>query len=218
MPTVQVPPFSTIKYTIDPERTTYSNSSLQMDEAMKHPKGVASKATNRISMSKKQMDNGSSWGPLRSLFSYRYRQELKRKSNNKKKNWKKIGCSGSLCRMRDSSSVINPAAVVTCSEANSKMASGSSCNSSSRSLKAPSDGITGAISTSFSSNSSSSVTATSSSPSSSLEGSFGAMHLRGVSGCYECRDIFMTPDDLELHQIQRHAGTLESFSRYILQF
>ncbi|KAG6508941.1 hypothetical protein ZIOFF_034323 [Zingiber officinale] len=107
--------------------------------------------------------------------------------------------------MRDSSSVISPAAVVKSSEANNKLASDSSCNSSSRSLKAPSDGITGAISTSFSSNSSSSVTASSSSGSSSLEGSFGAMHLRGVSGCYECRDIFMTPDDLELHQIQKHA-------------
>ncbi|XP_042452400.1 uncharacterized protein LOC122037022 isoform X1 [Zingiber officinale] len=176
--------------------------------------------SNWSSMSKMQMDNGSSWGPLRSLFSYRYRQELKRKSNNKKKNWKKIGCSGSLCRMRDSSSVISPAAVVKSSEANNKLASDSSCNSSSRSLKAPSDGITGAISTSFSSNSSSSVTASSSSASSSLEGSFGAMHLRGVSGCYECRDIFMTPDDLELHQIQKHAVSemgVQDSSRKIIE-
>ncbi|CAL9120118.1 unnamed protein product [Musa textilis] len=202
--------------------------SKQTSSAMTEASG-ASGTINRNCNSKKQAHkeagNGSSWGSLRDLFSCRYQQAVQKKK--KKKSCREIGCSGSLCRMRDSSCVLSPEAITA--EVNKKLALSSSCNSSSRSLKAPCNDTSGAISTSFASNSSASITAASSSSSlsSSLGGSFGAMHVRGFSGCYECHltadpligpsmrltispcpdcgEIFMKPDDLELHQTATHA-------------
>lgn len=208
----------------------------------------ASRTINRNCKSKKQAHkeagNGSSWGSLRDLFSYRYQQEVEKKK--KKKSCRKIGCSVSLCRMRDSSCVLSPEAITA--QVNKKLALSSSCNSSSRSLKAPCNDTSGAISTSFTSNSSASITASSSSSSSSLSsslgGSFGATHLRGFSGCYECHltadpligpsreasmrltispcpdcgEIFMKPDDLELHHTAMHAGNSSFFSWIFCSF
>ncbi|KAJ8492101.1 hypothetical protein OPV22_013822 [Ensete ventricosum] len=109
------------------------------------------------------------------------------------------------------------------------------CNTSSRSLRSPCKDASGDISTSFASYSSASIvasaTTSSSSSSSSVGGSFPGMHLRRLSGCYECHvmvdpingpsrdpsmrvsictcphcgEIFVRPESLELHQAVRHA-------------
>ncbi|CAL9191594.1 uncharacterized protein LOC135615030 isoform X1 [Musa acuminata AAA Group] len=229
------------------EARKHHKPSKQTSSPMTEASG-ASRTINRNCKSKKQAHkeagNGSSWGSLRDLFSYRYQQEVEKKK--KKKSRRKIGCSVSLCRMRDSSCVLSPEAVTA--QVNKKLALSSSCNSSSRSLKAPCNDTSGAISTSFTSNSSASITASSSSSSlsSSLGGSFGAMNLRGFSGCYECHltadpligpsrdastrltispcpdsgEIFMKPDDLELHQTAMHAASelsAEDTSRKIIE-
>ncbi|WOL11166.1 hypothetical protein Cni_G19927 [Canna indica] len=188
--------------------------------------------------SKKEASHGSSWGSLRNLFSCRYQQEAKKKK--RKKICNKFRCSVSLCRMRDSSSALSPETISN--EVGNKLASKSSFDTSSRYLKTPpSNDISGAISASFSLNSSASITTPSSSSSSSfssLGGSFRAMHLRGFSECYECHllvdpsmrlntspclecgEIFMKHDDLELHQIEKHAVSelgAEDSSRKIIE-
>ncbi|WOL11860.1 hypothetical protein Cni_G20624 [Canna indica] len=105
-------------------------------------------------------------------------------------------------------------------------------NGCSRSLRTPCKDINGDISTSFSSYSSSSIIASATSSSfSSLGGSFRGIHLRRLSGCYECQvmvdsingpcrdpsmratlcscpncgEVFVRPESLELHQALRHA-------------
>ncbi|RWW85985.1 hypothetical protein BHE74_00005298 [Ensete ventricosum] len=233
-----------------PSKGGHKDSSKQTSSPMTEDSG-ACRTINRNCKSKKQAykdaGNGSSWGSLRDLFSCRYQQPVQKKKK-KKKSCRKIGCSVSLCRMRDSSCVLSPGAIPA--QVNEKLALSSSCNSSSRSLKPPCDDTSGAISTSFTSNSSASITASSSSSSSSLSsslgGSFGAMHLRGFSGCYECHltadpligpsrdasmrltispcpdrgEIFMKPDDLELHQTLMHAVSelsAEETSRKIIE-
>ncbi|WOL04096.1 hypothetical protein Cni_G12817 [Canna indica] len=155
--------------------------------------------------SKGKNTSPSSWGLLRKLFSCQdqYDEQGKKKPN-------KIWCSMSLCR--NSTSVVRPE--TTISRSPSKyMVSGA------------------ASSTSFSSHSSASITASATS-SSSLGGSSRGMHLRKLSGCYECNvmldpingpskvpsmranticpcpecgEVFVRPESLELHQAVRHA-------------
>jgi len=100
--------------------------------------------------------------------------------------------------------------------------------------KAPLREINGVVSKSLSSHSSSTLTASFSS--SSVGGSFRVMHLRRLSGCYECHmvidpingvlrdssmratictcpdcgEIFVEAESLELHQSVRHAGEIYS--------
>lgn len=116
-----------------------------------------------------------------------------------------------------------------CSSNNKRIGCSEACNTSSRSLMAPGE----CISTSFSSYSSASIVASATSSSfSSLGGSFRGVHLRRLSGCYQCHvtadpanapsrdpsmratlsscpdcgEIFVRPESLELHQANRHAG------------
>ncbi|XP_010930890.3 uncharacterized protein [Elaeis guineensis] len=186
-----------------------------------------SKPLKRSHKSKKQADMKVEKPPtlraFRSFFSCKDYQVVQ---GNKRK-CKSIVCSGSLCSLKDSSSVIRPE--TTPPEVYKKMAS-------SRSFKTPPNETNRAVSTSCSSfNSSASITAPSSSSSSSLSssssslgGSFRGKHLRRFSGCYECHvaldptngvsrapssicpcpdcgEIFMKPESLELHQAVRHA-------------
>ncbi|XP_072950360.1 uncharacterized protein [Typha angustifolia] len=176
----------------------------------------------------------TSWGALRIFSSCKHCQaaeEMRKKKYKKKKKNKRIGCSGSLCNSGDSSMVIGTA--TTSPPVCQKWAATSSCNTSSRSLKAVPDEINGAVSTSSSFNSLASVTTSSSFSSSfsSVSGSFRGMQLSKISGCYECHgvldpinwvsrdpsmratvfpcpdcgEIFMRLDALDLHQAVRHA-------------
>ncbi|KAF8377030.1 hypothetical protein HHK36_030402 [Tetracentron sinense] len=137
------------------------------------------------------------------------------------KRCKKKRCSGSLCnntRVMHRPESASP-------EDPKKWASMGSCttnDSSSRSMKAPHQVINGIVSSSSSSSLSSS---------SSVGGSLKGMHLKRLSGCYECRmvvdpvlgisrdpslraticscpdcgEIFTKAENLELHQAIRHA-------------
>lgn len=127
---------------------------------------------------------------------------------------RRIGCSGSLRKLKDASRVMHRP-VTPSPEARKKCSTGAG----------------GAVSSSHSSLSSSSLTTGSSSTSSSAGGSFRVLHLRRLSGCYECHtvvdpvngtgrdsslrtispcpdcgEMFMKPASLELHQAERHAG------------
>ncbi|KAJ8465558.1 hypothetical protein OPV22_028110 [Ensete ventricosum] len=131
--------------------------------------------------------------------------------------------------MRNSPSVVKPE--ITAPESSKRLAATNSLNTPSRSFRSPSKDVGGAISTSFSSHSSASITASVTSSSSSLGGSFKGMHLRKLSGCYECHvmtdpingpsrdasmraticpcpdcgEVFLRSETLELHQAISHA-------------
>ncbi|XWS23795.1 hypothetical protein CRYUN_Cryun28dG0046100 [Craigia yunnanensis] len=139
------------------------------------------------------------------------------------KKCKKMRCSGSLC----SNTKVMHKPETASPEIHKKRASlGSSNNdASSRSMKAPLHELNGVFSSTNSSLSVSSASA------SSVGGSFRGMPFRRFSGCYECRmvinpvlgiardpslrgsicsclecgEIFMTAENLELHQAVRHA-------------
>lgn len=158
-----------------------------------------------------------SWGVLKKLFSWKCENDAQGK---KKKKSKKTGCPGSLCAMSSCQSVVRPE--ITTAEV---------LNASSRSLRSPSKYLSGAASSSFSSHSSASITASATS-SSSLGGSSRRMHLRKLSGCYECNvmvdplygpskvpsirgnicpypdcgEVFLRAESLEFHRAVRHAG------------
>jgi len=140
------------------------------------------------------------------------------------KKCKKMKCSGSLC----SNTKVMHRPETGSPEVHKKRASlGSSSNASndasSRSMKAPLHELNGVVST---------ASSFSASSNSSIGGSFRGMPFRRFSGCYECRmvvdpvlgftrdpslrssicscpdcgEIFMKPENLELHQAVRHAG------------
>lgn len=146
---------------------------------------------------------------------------------------KKMKCSGSLCSntkvMQKPSEVITPEALKRRSSMGSFSCPSNNTNhssSSSRSMKVPLQEVNGAVPSAASSSLSVS------SNSSSYGASFRGMPFRRFSGCYECRmvvdpvlgftrdpslrsticscpecgEIFMKPDDLELHLAVRHAG------------
>ncbi|KAF5739678.1 hypothetical protein HS088_TW12G00887 [Tripterygium wilfordii] len=147
-----------------------------------------------------------------------HRQEQGTEEGNKK--CKKMKCSGSLC---SNTKVMHRPE--SSPEVQRKRASsmGSNNESSSRSMKTPLHELNGVVS---STNSSLSV-----SSNSSIGGSFRGMPFRRFSGCYECRmvvdpvlgftrdpslrtticscpdcgEIFMKPENLELHQTVRHG-------------
>lgn len=187
----------------------------------------------------KSHKNSLSWGVLRKIFSCKDPYDYEEGKQIKKS--KKIGSSLSVCSMRHSPSVVSP-------ETDSVV---EVCNASSRYLRSPSKHMTAAaVPTSFSSSSSSShssvsITASAVS-SSSLGGSSRGMHLRKLSGCYECHvmvdpisgpykvpssrtnfcpcpecdEVFLRAESLELHQAVRHAVselTPEDASRNIIE-
>ncbi|CAL9066353.1 unnamed protein product [Musa banksii] len=202
-----------------------------------------SRTCNRSRKSKMQVQrkakNSLSWGFLRRWLSCKDQNDVqgKKKSN-------KTACSVSFCRMRNSPSVVKPE--ITTPESSKRLAASSSLNTPGRSFRSPSKDISGAISTSFSSHSSASITASVTSSSSSLGGSFKGMHLRKLSGCYECHvmadptngpsrdasmraticpcpdcgEVFMRSETLELHQAISHAVSelgAEDTSRNIIE-
>ncbi|XP_074563864.1 uncharacterized protein LOC141820446 [Curcuma longa] len=174
---------------------------------------------------KSHKNSSLSWGFLRKIFSCKVPCE----EGEQMKKSKKIGSSLSVCSMRHCSpSVVSP-------ETDSVVEVVG--NASSRYSRSPSKHMTAAaaVPTSFSSSSSSShssasITASAVS-SSSLGGSSRGMHLRKLSGCYECHvmadpisgpykvpssrtnfcpcpecdEVFLRAESLELHQAVRHA-------------
>ncbi|PKA64775.1 hypothetical protein AXF42_Ash016806 [Apostasia shenzhenica] len=164
---------------------------------------------------------------LKSFFTCSHHQtdeELKKKKKMmKKKKSKRIGCSGSLCNLRENSRMMlrpeppSSALIDSCK----KRVSPNCRNGSARSMKAPLTEINGAF-----------PAINSSSSFSSASGSFRGMHLRRLSGCYECHmvinpingafrdssslrtticscsdcgEIFMKQESLELHRTISHA-------------
>ncbi|XP_077240107.1 uncharacterized protein LOC143881011 [Tasmannia lanceolata] len=153
-----------------------------------------------------------SWAVVRNLFTCKNHHTRDQMEENKKIS-KKIGCSVSLCNLRDNNRVMDRPEG-SCLESRKKFVS----NASSRSMKAPLNEINGAISSSSSSSASS-------------NGSFRGMHLRRLSGCYECHmvvdpsngvsrnsslmaticvcpdcgEVFTKSETLEIHQAVRHA-------------
>lgn len=134
-----------------------------------------------------------------------------------KRECKKSGISTSFCSLRDHKRVMQRPEFSS-PEAHKKWVSVGACNDPSRSMKAPFNENNGAISAT-------------SSASASIGGSFKGMHLRRLSGCYECRmvvdprsgvarnpslratlcscpdcgEIFTKSESLEHHQAIRHA-------------
>lgn len=149
-------------------------------------------------------------------------------TNSKNNKNKKMKCSGSLC---SNTKIMQKPEIIMSASPNKKRAaahlSSSESEASSRSMK-----TTALAANSSSSSSSSFFTAPSASP--SVSGSFRSMPFRKLSGCYECRmvvdpvlgmtrdpslrtticscpqcgQVFMKPENLELHQAVRHAGNL----------
>ncbi|CAL9079560.1 unnamed protein product [Musa textilis] len=186
-----------------------------------------SRTCNRSRKSKMQVQrkakNSLSWGFLRRWLSCKDQNDVQ----GKKKSYK-TACSVSFCRMRNSPSVVKPE--ITTPESSKRLAATNSLNTPGRSFRSPSKDTSGAISTSFS-HSSASITASVTSSSSSLGGSFKGMHLRKLSGCYECHvtadptngpsrdasmraticpcpdcgEVFMRSETMELHQAINHA-------------
>ncbi|XP_020595113.1 uncharacterized protein LOC110035218 [Phalaenopsis equestris] len=162
---------------------------------------------------------------LTSFFTCRYHQVATAGGEGNKKKCKRIGCSGTLCKLRENSKILLRPVAASSPESCKRRVSVSG-GGSTRSMKAPLCEINGAIS------SSSSSTSLGATPSfSSLGGSFRGMHLRRLSGCYECHmavdpihgvvrdsslrttmfscsdcgEIFMKSENLELHRTTRHA-------------
>ncbi|CAL9131549.1 unnamed protein product [Musa textilis] len=181
--------------------------------------GEARRKLERSNRSKKKelrrAKKSPAWRALRNLFSCKDQKDVRGRKKGKK---------------RDSTSETSQAATAA--------AAVNPCNTSSRSLRSPCKDVSGDMSTSFASYSSASIVASatasassSSSSSSSVGGSFTGMHLRRLSGCYECHvmvdpingpsrdpsmrvsictcphcgEIFVRPESLELHQAVRHA-------------
>ncbi|XP_019182368.1 PREDICTED: uncharacterized protein LOC109177439 [Ipomoea nil] len=151
------------------------------------------------------------------------------------KKCKKLKCSGSICsntkvmHRPELSSSSSP------EEHNKRKSPFSSCknlNGSTRSMKVTLNDLNnGGATTATANNSSSSSSLSAPTSSPSIVGSFRAMPFRKLSGCYECRmvvdpvlgmtrdpslrttisscpvcgEIFMKPENLELHQSVRHA-------------
>ncbi|KAH0470679.1 hypothetical protein IEQ34_000402 [Dendrobium chrysotoxum] len=172
----------------------------------------------------KEEENPTPRRAFTSFFTCRYHQVATAEGEGNKKKCKRIGCSGSLCKLRENSKIMLRPVAASPPESCKRRVSVSG-GGSSRSMKAPLCEINRVTSSS----SSSSLGAT---PSfSSLGGSLRGMHLRRLSGCYECHmaidpingvyrdsslretifscpdcgEIFMKSESLELHKTTRHA-------------
>ncbi|XP_058088290.1 uncharacterized protein LOC131235167 [Magnolia sinica] len=153
-----------------------------------------------------------SWAVVRSLLTCKDLQETDPIEQKSMKKYRKMGCSVSLCSLREHSRVMHRP------EASSSppLLACNGNSSSRRSLKAPLNESNGALSSSTSN------------ASSSVGGSFRGMHLRRLSGCYECHmvmdpsngvvgvpsavracpdcgEVFTKSESLEVHQAVRHA-------------
>ncbi|RRT51948.1 hypothetical protein B296_00042378 [Ensete ventricosum] len=167
----------------------------------------------------------SSRGSLRGFFSCEGRRAGEVRTSRRKR----MGCSGSFCRLRDHQ---RPEASLP--EPCNRRASVSGCSATERSRKMPLAEVSASLASVAASSSPASVAAAAavvSSSSSPLGGSFRGMNLGRLSGCYECHmvvdpingtpryssvratisscpdcgEIFMKADSLELHQAVRHA-------------
>ncbi|RRT33590.1 hypothetical protein B296_00057131, partial [Ensete ventricosum] len=193
--------------------------------------GEARRKLKRSNRSKKQEQRRAkkspAWRALRNFFSCKDQSDVRGRKNGKKRD-----STSEASQEATTAAAVNP------------------CNTSSRSLRSPCKDASGDISTSFASYSSASIVASatssssSSSSSSSVGGSFPGMHLRRLSGCYECHvmvdpingssrdacmrvsictcphcgEIFVRPECLELHQAVRHAELgPEDTSRNIIE-
>ncbi|MQL71738.1 hypothetical protein Taro_004050 [Colocasia esculenta] len=168
-----------------------------------------------------------SWGGIRDLLTCKHNHT---EASTGGKKCRKNRCSGALCNSRDSSRVTQRPETPSPESQKKWAGAGGRGRSAGRGSKAAFEGTGAAVSSSYSSLSSSSVTVGSSSTSSSAGGSFRGLHLRRLSGCYECHtvvdpvngigrdaslrtispcpdcgEIFMKPESLELHQAVRHA-------------
>ncbi|CAA7405217.1 unnamed protein product [Spirodela intermedia] len=155
-----------------------------------------------------------SWGAVWGILTCKRRHAEAGRARNRR-----IGCSGSLRKIKDASRVMHRPATPS-PPARKKCFTGGGAGA----------GASGAVSSSHSSLSSSSLTTGPSSSSSSAGGSFRVLHLRRLSGCYECHtagdpvngavrdsslrtispcpdcgEMFLKPESLELHQAARHA-------------
>ncbi|CAL9110044.1 unnamed protein product [Musa acuminata var. zebrina] len=179
--------------------------------------GEARRKLKRSNRSKKQEQRRAkkspAWRALRNLFSCKDQRDARGRKKGKKRD-----STSETSQEATTAAAVNP------------------CNTSSRYLRSPCKDVSGDISTSFASYSSASIVASatassSSSSSSSVGGSLTGMHLRRLSGCYECHvmvdpingpsrdpsmrvsicscphcgEIFVRPESLELHQAVRHA-------------
>ncbi|KAL4281828.1 hypothetical protein GQ457_03G032760 [Hibiscus cannabinus] len=148
-------------------------------------------------------------------------QQLEQETGKK---CKKMRCSGSIC---SNTKVIHRPEIAS-PEVHKKRASFASTDPSTRSMKAPLRELNGLQ---VSSTNSSLFSVSPAAPASSVGGSFGGMPFRRFSGCYECKmvvdpllgiskdpsfrgticscpdcgEIFMKAENLELHQVVRHA-------------
>ncbi|ONK58194.1 uncharacterized protein A4U43_C09F9340 [Asparagus officinalis] len=167
--------------------------------------------------SKKPIEKNSQKSKKKSFrsffFSCKYHQTAVEVEKKKQKPLKRIGWSGSLCNLRESSKVMQRPEPTNSSESYSSSSVSSSNNNN----------LSASINSTLSSSSSSS---------SSLGGSFKGMHLRRLSGCYECNmvvdpvtgiskvpslrsnalfpcsdcgEIFTKSESLEIHQAIKHA-------------
>ncbi|KAF8411811.1 hypothetical protein HHK36_004370 [Tetracentron sinense] len=165
-----------------------------------------------------------SWAVFRSLFTCKHLQlepqQREESTDGNSKKCKKKGCSGSLC---NNTRVMHRPESSSPEDSKKWGSMGSNnANDSSRSIKAPRLAINGKVPSSSSSSLSSGST---------VGGSFRGMHLRRLSGCYECKmvadpvlgvsrdpslraticscpdcgEIFTKAENLELHQAVRHA-------------
>lgn len=155
-------------------------------------------------------------------------QETVTEETRSAKKSKKMKCSGSLCS--NTKVMQRPEASISLDIGQKKRASlgSTSYDSSSRSMKGSvnelNNGVVSSTNSSFSASSNSSI---------GVGSSFRGMPFSRFSGCYECRmvvdpvlgftrdpslrasicscpdcgEIFMKPENLELHQAVRHAGT-----------
>ncbi|OVA03754.1 zinc finger protein [Macleaya cordata] len=191
-----------------------------------------------------------SWVVMKSIFSCKHLQTKEQQQKpeelkeGKNKRCKKMVCSGSLCsntRVMHRPETLSPEDSKKWGSSSSSSMGGSNGSTSRRSSKSPlnennngvvsSSTTTTTTTTTTSSSTSSSSSSTLSSSRSSAAGSFRGMHLRRLSGCYECRmvvdpsllvsrdpslrntlcscpdcgEVFMKTEDLELHQSVRHA-------------
>ncbi|WOK94617.1 hypothetical protein Cni_G03322 [Canna indica] len=139
----------------------------------------------------------SAKGALKSFFACKHHQPGERSGNGHSK---RIGCSGSICKLRDMQRPEAAAAALAAEPFKRKASINGSNNSHSsatagRAKKQPLSEINGVVvSNSFSSHSSVSMAAaavasSSSCSSSSVGGSFRRMQLRRFSGCYECQMV-----------------------------
>ncbi|KAL6007637.1 hypothetical protein ACLOJK_033136 [Asimina triloba] len=178
------------------------------------PRKLPKKNQQKQNVPPAKTERPPSWGVVRSLITCKDLQEIDPLEQKNVKKCRKMGCSVSLCSLREHTRVMHRAEA----SPSLPLPACNGGNSSSRriSLKTPLNEVNGAFSSSNSTGSS------------SVGGSFRGMHLRRLSGCYECHmvvdpingvsrvtstvcvcpdcgEVFTKAESLEVHQAVRHA-------------